>query len=150
MPSRSWLRLTLPPAYLSSKRPNFAAMAELADALDSGSSVRKDVEVRLLLAALFLPAGQKRTTLSKRVESLGFSERFFFSDLSAAWTLADTFGLSETADCTRFCTFCTRFCVVAFPPSVPVAAITSAACVSYRGRRSITSTTGNCEASRYV
>ena len=28
-----------------------AAMAELADALDSGSSVRKDVEVQLLLAA---------------------------------------------------------------------------------------------------
>lgn len=28
-------------------------MAELADALDSGSNVRKDVEVQLLLSALF-------------------------------------------------------------------------------------------------
>ena len=35
----------------------YAAMAELADALDSGSSVRKDVEVQVLLTAV---VGAKR------------------------------------------------------------------------------------------
>ena len=34
-----------------------ADMAELADALDSGSSSRKGVEVRLLLSALFAMTG---------------------------------------------------------------------------------------------
>ena len=41
-PSHSWIY---------TKAYKYAVMAELADALDSGSSVRKDVEVQVLLTA---------------------------------------------------------------------------------------------------